>query len=767
MELIQICRGAYLLRVPEAGVSWVFNAWPDITKFLIQQGLELNGIVYPDLRVQTVRGISCNLVEFPLLHAMFNQGMYARGERPVLVGTKRQLELAGESFRRGLYGFYDKSEMAGCDLSDAEMEALTREIEGLSLNGIQRTEELLELVPLMDLEENPGPERASEYNGLRIWKSGMNTFAVEYGGERIDVDINMAENEDHVPPFDLDVKNVQYKLYQIVDTGEEDGFSPKSCMHTLIQWRERIICVDLPMNVSYLLDKVSISRTEIDAVIFTHNHDDHIGELAMLMQMDHKVTTICPRIVWKSILLKAASMFDMTIAELEEYFDYLPVRYGEEIDYAGLRITAHPSIHSVPCAVYRIRGLVDQEWRVYSHMSDILNFARCRTLVKNGYLSEKRFAEYRDFLLEPASVKKIDIGARAGTEEFAVHGSWEDFTDDASETIILAHTREADLDPRATVMVGSFARAGSARDMSERGATSYHDKYRDRAKQFLGKYLFTLLEDPIEEGVLSRDDVRIYLRILADNEIHVIPPNTPFLKMGGESAFVDLVVSGVGSVWIEKEGQLAHVANVNAGDLIGDVGVLMEVPRTASIRADTYMHVLRIPGFLFREMAVGLGIFSERRSNGDEGVIQKIWRHREVVQGSRLFRHEVPIHLQNKLAQKARELRFRKEDSVFTKAGKEALVLAGDPASFKLVVDGVEVPEGATSPVFGEGVFSTGEPEEYDAVAQQDTIALVLDREDFAWMREVPIFKLRLKQLAEQRAIHVERARRRREPAAS
>ena len=283
MELIQICRGAYLLRVPEAGVSWVFNAWPDITKFLIQQGLELNGIVYPDLRVQTVRGISCNLVEFPLLHAMFNQGMYARGERPVLVGTKRQLELAGESFRRGLYGFYDKSEMAGCDLSDAEMEALTREIEGLSLNGIQRTEELLELVPLMDLEENPGPERASEYNGLRIWKSGMNTFAVEYGGERIDVDINMAENEDHVPPFDLDVKNVQYKLYQIVDTGEEDGFSPKSCMHTLIQWRERIICVDLPMNVSYLLDKVSISRTEIDAVIFTHNHDDHIGELAMLM----------------------------------------------------------------------------------------------------------------------------------------------------------------------------------------------------------------------------------------------------------------------------------------------------------------------------------------------------------------------------------------------------------------------------------------------------------------------------------------------------
>ena len=81
-------------------------------------------------------------------------------------------------------------------------------------------------------------------------------------------------------------KSRPYKLFQIVDTGEEDGFSPKSCMHTLIQWRDRIICIDLPMNVSYLLDQVSISRSEIDAVIFTHNHDDHIGELSMLLQME-------------------------------------------------------------------------------------------------------------------------------------------------------------------------------------------------------------------------------------------------------------------------------------------------------------------------------------------------------------------------------------------------------------------------------------------------------------------------------------------------
>ena len=80
MEITRICPACYLLRVPDAGISWVFNAWPDLAKFLIQQELAIDGIVYPDLRMQSDQGISCNLVEFPLLHALFNQGMYFREE---------------------------------------------------------------------------------------------------------------------------------------------------------------------------------------------------------------------------------------------------------------------------------------------------------------------------------------------------------------------------------------------------------------------------------------------------------------------------------------------------------------------------------------------------------------------------------------------------------------------------------------------------------------------------------------------------------------
>jgi hypothetical protein len=760
MELIKICPGSFLLRVPDADIAWVFNAWPDTAKFIIQQNLDYNGIVYPDLRLQTNKGISCNLIEFPLLHIMFNKGAYFRGEKPCMVGTERQLHLASESFRRGLYGFYNADEMADCDLSEAEAKALMKEIERLALNGIQSSQELIEMVPLVPLEDCPTAAVASEYRGVRIWKEAINVFGVEWQGEQILIDCNLGLGEEYVPPLKIDVKNIPYKLYQIIDTGEEDGFSPKSCMHTVIQWREKIICIDLPMNVSYLLDKISISRTEIDAVIFTHNHDDHIGELAMLLQLDKKITVICPKIIWKSILLKASYMFDMSVEELDEYFDYMPIIYGEDDDFFGLRITAHPSIHPVPCAVYRIRGIVDGEWKVYSHMSDILNFSRCQTLVDQGVISRERFEAYKAFLLEPATVKKIDVGTLDGKEASSVHGSWHDFREDHSEHIVLGHIREEALDEKATVLVGQFAVAGSARDMSERIAETFQDKYRERAFKYLADYLFALLEGRQDDGLVSRQQILGYVRILADNEIRLIQPNTPFLKKGGKSTFIDMVISGVGSVWVEAGEDLIRVANVNAGDMIGDIGVLLQIPRTATIRADTYMYVLRIPGLLFLEIAIWLGIFPDpNKEDHGESVLQKIWRHRTVVQASHTFGAEVPVYLQNKIAQHAEEITLEPDKVLAFCDGPADLYMARDVSALSLEVEGRTLPpEVSNPPIFGEGYFLTGRADRYQVKVLKETSLLKLEAEQFAWLRDIPIFKLRLKQLTENREIFIHRA---------
>ena len=51
------------------------------------------------------------------------------------------------------------------------------------------------------------------------------------------------------------------------------------------------------------------------------------------------------------------------------------------------------------------------------------------------------------------------------------------------------------------------------------------------------------------------------------------------------------------------------------------------------------------------EVATELGVFSDLPPEGRmESALEKIWRLREIVQGSWLFGAEVPIYLQNKIA---------------------------------------------------------------------------------------------------------------------
>ena len=208
---------------------------------------------------------------------------------------------------------------------------------------------------------------------------------------------------------------------------------------------------------------------------------------------------------------------------------------------------------------------------------------------------------------------------------------------------------------------------------------------------------------------------------------------------------------------MEQEGDLVRVANVNAGDLIGDMGVLLQVPRTASIRSDTYMHVLRIPGFLFREAALWLGIFSEE---GEESLLRQIWRRREIVQASHLFGAEVPLYLQNRIARHAREIRLAPGETAYPCAGSgEGLVVGREAEAFVVdYQDQVLLPEASAPPVFGEKRFLEGTPEAYRVTVRRETDLLCLDRERFEWVREVPIFRLRLSQLIGKRSVFVRRA---------
>ena len=104
-------------------------------------------------------------------------------------------------------------------------------------------------------------------------------------------------------------------------------------------------------------------------------------------------------------------------------------------------------------------------------------------------------------------------------------------------------------------------------------------------------------------------------------------------------------------------------------------------------------------------------------------------------------------------------MRLEKGHSLFDSVGEQALFISDDVDAFTAEVDGKSI-EAGPYPVYGEGFFTTGEEEIYRVLARRGTLVLHLAEEEFGWIAEVPLFKLRLRQLAEERAIHVQRAKR-------
>ena len=145
-----------------------------------------------------------------------------------------------------------------------------------------------------------------------------------------------------------------------------------------------------------------------------------------------------------------------------------------------------------------------------------------------------------------------------------------------------------------------------------------------------------------------------------------------------------------------------------------------------------------------------------------ESALEKIWRLREIVQDSWLFGAEVPIYLQNKIAQKADPLPTNAGDAVFEDGNSKGhLFIASASADVCMTVGGHGVPaELCHPPVFGEGSFLNGPPEAYRVESNGGRPLLKLPRHKFEWILDVPIFKLRLRELHARRKEFVERAHR-------
>ncbi len=76
----------------------------------------------------------------------------------------------------------------------------------------------------------------------------------------------------------------------------------------------------------------------------------------------------------------------------------------------------------------------------------------------------------------------------------------------------------------------------------------------------------------------------------------------PLFHQGDTADAAFIILSGGADILVETENGPLKVADVGPGAFVGEIGILMDVPRTATIRATEKMTVLKITKELFFRM---------------------------------------------------------------------------------------------------------------------------------------------------------------------
>lgn len=633
MELITVVPGVYYVLIPEHGLSVLCGCPPDVTKLLMRRGLirEIevggvkcesgpNAILLSDLATQN--GQFCNLAEFPLLQMFYRQGMILPkhprndGNRPVIIGHSRGIHSLSEYVFRGTYGLADSDEIRSCGIPEEFAAEIVREKRWFAFGKIRQSEELLEFCPL-------DGESVEVRPGLKVRRDGVNRFTFVTDQQELTVDLNLAPGVTYEPAVRLGVTRFRREYFSVVHLGEGDGWDTnRPCLGSLLQFQGRLYLIDAGPNIMASLTAVGVSVNEIEGVFQTHGHDDHFAGLPTLARTDRKIKYYATKLVRSSIMKKMAALMGVSERSFSGTFEYHDLRIDEWNDVEGLSVMPVWSPHPVETNLFFFRAAWQGGSKSYAHLADIAATSVLKPMLledptANGY-SRQLYQDFCQKLREPADLKKIDIGGGM------IHGDAEDFANDTSGKMVLAHTAR-ELTPRE-------------KEIGTEAAFGVHDVLIPARQD----YRIRLAETYLRAYFPDAPDYELGLLLNGNLVEHSL--GTVLQRKREPFEQVLLVVTGVAEAVDAASGALTLLS---AGTLIGELSVLTGHDAHLTWRAKSFVTVLEIP----REVFV---IFARRNTDIEE--LKRVSRVTLFLQATEMFGESLSSIRQMGLARTAKAL---------------------------------------------------------------------------------------------------------------
>jgi hemerythrin len=627
IEKIKIISGVYWIAIKEADFYCLCGCPEDIVKHLIKKGLikniEKNGrifqsgpnaILLSDILVQ--KGRFSNLAEFPVLQMLYMQGMALpnhpnnTGMKPILIGEEKQVNAQMEYIYRGNYGLISKEEIMEVGIDEEAAEEMMRLKLKFAFGNIRKTEELLDSKIVKH-------EQVEIRNGISIKRNNFNRYEFSYKGESVEVNLTLALDKEYEPAYELGFYQVKPEYFSVIHSGDGDGWDiNRPCMSSVLVFQEKIYLIDAGPNILTSLTALGIGVNEIEGIFQTHGHDDHFAGLPTLLRADHRIKFYSTPLVRASVTKKLSALFNWGQDHLENYFEICDLELDVWNNVEGLEVKPTLSPHPVETNIYTFRTLWEKGYCTYAHLADIAALDVLKGMITTDEtepgIPQSYYEQIKGEYLEPADIKKIDVGGGL------IHGVAEDFFEDVSKKIVLSHKAE-----KLTVQekeIGSSAPFG----MVDVLISSNQDYTMRIAAQLMRDYF---PEAPAED-----------LRMMLNFQVESFNAGTILIKGGETTPFIYLILTGMVETIHSKTGRQRMIST---GSLVGELSGLMNCSSMETVRAESYIRTLKIPGNFYNKFIKRNKLYQNYHTTID---------NREFLQNTWLFGEMVSYPILNKIS---------------------------------------------------------------------------------------------------------------------
>lgn len=580
IQFVDVCAGVSWVAIPEAGLYLLCGCPADVVKFLIKRGLiqtEVRGgvrlesgpnaILLSDVMIQN--GSFTNLSEFPVLQMLYRQGMLLpghpsnNGQKPLLIGSAEQIAAQKAYIYRGNYGLISAQELQDAGVPAAETRLLMRLKLKFAFGTIHDSEAFVDTVSV-------GDKPAAIRNGVTIEREALNEFTLHYQDESVHINLNLPQGLDYPAPYQLGYYDTRLEYFSVLHSGQGDGWDiTRPAMSSIVMHQGKVYLVDAGPNLKSVLIALGIGISEIEGLFLTHAHDDHFAGITTLMLANHRVRLYAVPMVRASAVKKLAALLDVEEEEFSHYFDMHDLPLNRWTDIEGLEVRPFVSPHPIETTPFVFRAMSQNGYCTYGHFADIVSLKVLDGMVDpngtaDGITREFHERVSRDYR-QPLDLKKIDVGGGL------IHGDAEDFRDDRSAKLVLAHT-SGEFGERQREF-GSGAPFGVADVL----IPAIQDYDRRHARGFL-QQLF-----PEVPGYR--------LDILMNGAVLHFNPESILLREDAKPEMLYLILRGS----VEAIHRTAGAMRVSVGALVGDIPVLLQQPPDATYRTINFVHALAIP----------------------------------------------------------------------------------------------------------------------------------------------------------------------------